>query len=149
MLALKNKPAHEIADNSDVAANTKNQRTIETLELRGRRVAKVTFEDVDAIPTPDMTRHGLHYCQWLVERPELDFRNRGNNPRKAKSGVYHYGCRFAVGDHNEEASGDESEASMHVKRPIAKRDRVLASPSDASAEESVVMVCKYARKRRR
>lgn len=61
-----------------------------------------TFSTEQPCPTPDMTRHGLHYCQWLVDRPDLDFRKHENNPRKAKSGVYHYGCRFAIGDPNGE-----------------------------------------------
>lgn len=64
-----------------------------------------TFSTRNPTPLPDMTRHGLHYCQWLVEHPELDFRNHGNDPHKAKSGVYHYGCRFAVGDPQGEGKG--------------------------------------------
>ncbi|KAI1338759.1 hypothetical protein F5Y15DRAFT_416531 [Xylariaceae sp. FL0016] len=57
-----------------------------------------TFSTLQAVPLPDMTRHGLHYIDWLAERPDLDFRNPQNNPRLAKSGVYHFGVRCAVGD---------------------------------------------------
>ncbi|KAH9885744.1 hypothetical protein F4778DRAFT_774274 [Xylariomycetidae sp. FL2044] len=56
------------------------------------------FSTRQPVPIPDMTRHGLHYIDWLAERPELDFRNPRNNPRLAKSGVYHFGARCPAGD---------------------------------------------------
>lgn len=47
------------------------------------------YSTLHAVPLPDMTRNGLHYIEWLVSHPELDFRNPRNDPRKAKSGLYH------------------------------------------------------------
>ncbi|KAI0129008.1 hypothetical protein BJ170DRAFT_721909 [Xylariales sp. AK1849] len=64
-----------------------------------------TFSTLDPLPVPDMTRHGLHWIDWLVKRPELDFRNRENDPRIAKSGVYHFGARCSIGDPNGEEIG--------------------------------------------
>ncbi|KAI0832986.1 hypothetical protein F5Y06DRAFT_290337 [Hypoxylon sp. FL0890] len=57
-----------------------------------------TYSTLQPVPLPDMTRHGLHWVDWLVRRPDLDFRNPENDPRKAKSGVYHIGGRCATGD---------------------------------------------------
>lgn len=45
-----------------------------------------TYSTCTPVPFPDMTRHGLHWISFLVERPELDFRNPDNDPRQAKSG---------------------------------------------------------------
>lgn len=45
-----------------------------------------TYSSLVPIPTPDMTRHGLHWIDWLLQRPELDFRNPKNDARLAKSG---------------------------------------------------------------
>ena len=39
------------------------------------------------VPWPDMTRHGLHWADWLPEHPEFDFRLPEANLRLAKSGV--------------------------------------------------------------
>ncbi|KAK2602925.1 hypothetical protein N8I77_009422 [Diaporthe amygdali] len=66
------------------------------------------FSTQQAVPTPDMTRHGLHYAQWLVERPDLDFRLLNNDPRLAKSGVYHFGCRFPIGVPDGEGKGTKT-----------------------------------------
>lgn len=66
------------------------------------------FSTQQAVPAPDMTRHGLHYAQWLVERPDLDFRLPNNDPRAAKSGVYHFGCRFPIGDPDGEGKGTKT-----------------------------------------
>ncbi|KAI3393117.1 hypothetical protein diail_4716 [Diaporthe ilicicola] len=52
------------------------------------------------LPFPDMTRHGLHWISFLAKRTDLDFRNPDNDPRLAKSGVYHIGARCEVGDPN-------------------------------------------------
>ncbi|KAI0480739.1 hypothetical protein GGR56DRAFT_671825 [Xylariaceae sp. FL0804] len=57
-----------------------------------------TFTTCQPVPLPDMTRHGLHYVDWLAERPELDFRDPRSDPRTAKSGVYHFGAHCQVGD---------------------------------------------------
>lgn len=67
-----------------------------------------TFSTQQAVPTPDMTRHGLHFAQWLVERSDLDFRLPNNDPRVAKSGVYHFGCRFPIGDPDGEGKGTKT-----------------------------------------
>lgn len=45
-----------------------------------------TYSTCTPIPFPDMTRHGLHWIEFLAERPDLDFRNPDNDPRQAKSG---------------------------------------------------------------
>lgn len=66
------------------------------------------FSTQQAVPTPDMTRHGLHFAQWLVERPDLDFRLPNNDPRVAKSGVYHFGCSFPIGDPDGEGKGTKT-----------------------------------------
>lgn len=82
--AIKEKPAVDIADDGQVEIVTKNQRTIETFQLRGRRVAKVKFEDVDA------TQKGFDYSQVkagkafekaldeviLQQRPSLELQQR-------------------------------------------------------------------------
>ncbi|RYP13953.1 hypothetical protein DL767_010475 [Monosporascus sp. MG133] len=59
-----------------------------------------TFSTLQPVPVPDMTRHGLHWVDWLAERPDLDFRIRENDPRRAKSGVYHFGGHCETGDPN-------------------------------------------------
>ncbi|RYP60694.1 hypothetical protein DL769_007998 [Monosporascus sp. CRB-8-3] len=59
-----------------------------------------TFSTLQPVPVPDMTRHGLHWVDWLAEHPELDFRIRENDPRRAKSGVYHFGGHCETGDPN-------------------------------------------------
>lgn len=56
-----------------------------------------TFSTLQPVPLPDMTRHGIHYIDWLAERPEFDFRNLQNDPRLAKSGAYHFGVRCSTG----------------------------------------------------
>ncbi|KAH9908621.1 hypothetical protein F4778DRAFT_776908 [Xylariomycetidae sp. FL2044] len=43
-----------------------------------------TFSTRQAVPLPDMTRHGLHWIDWLAERPDLDARNPKNDRRLAK-----------------------------------------------------------------
>ncbi|KAI3320752.1 hypothetical protein HD806DRAFT_524462 [Xylariaceae sp. AK1471] len=53
------------------------------------------FSTRQPVPFPDMTRHGLHWIDWLRERPELDFRRPENDCRLAKSGVYHFGVRVS------------------------------------------------------
>lgn len=65
-----------------------------------RQVAKSleTFSTLQPVPIPDMTRHGLHWIDWLAEHPEFDFRVPGCDPRTAKSGVYHWGGRCETGD---------------------------------------------------
>ncbi|RYO92891.1 hypothetical protein DL766_009131 [Monosporascus sp. MC13-8B] len=50
-----------------------------------------TYSTPQLVPVPDMTRHGFHWVDWLVQRPDFDFRNPQNDPRLAKSGVYHFG----------------------------------------------------------
>ncbi|KAG6355146.1 hypothetical protein INS49_004227 [Diaporthe citri] len=57
-----------------------------------------TYSTLTPIPWPDMTRHGLHWISFLSERPDLDFRNQDNDPRLAKSGVFHIGARCEIGD---------------------------------------------------
>lgn len=76
-----------------------------------------TYSTLTPVPWPDMTRHGLHWISFLSERPDLDFRNPDNDPRKAKSGntpspeiycsysanqylpgVFHIGARCQIGD---------------------------------------------------
>lgn len=63
------------------------------------------FSSLQPIPYPDFTRHGLHFVDWLKRQPDLDFRQRENDPRQAKSGVYHWGARFPIGDPNGESKG--------------------------------------------
>lgn len=83
-------------------------------QLFNRTIDKAITDDLEvfstrqAIPTPDMTRHGLHFAQWLVERPDLDFRRINNDPRWAKSGVYHFGCRFPIGDPDGKGKGTKT-----------------------------------------
>ncbi|KAI7773875.1 hypothetical protein LA080_009698 [Diaporthe eres] len=57
-----------------------------------------TYSTLTPVPWPDMTRHGLHWISFLSERPDLDFRNPDNDPRMAKSGVFHVGARCEIGD---------------------------------------------------
>ncbi|KKY34505.1 hypothetical protein UCDDA912_g05508 [Diaporthe ampelina] len=57
-----------------------------------------TYSSLVPAPFPDMTRHGLHWISFLAERPDLDFRNPDNDPRVAKSGLFHIGARCEVGD---------------------------------------------------
>lgn len=57
-----------------------------------------TFSTLQPVPLPDMTRHGIHYIDWLAERPEFDSRNPQNDPCLAKSGVYHIGVRCSLWD---------------------------------------------------
>ncbi|RYP64584.1 hypothetical protein DL771_008697 [Monosporascus sp. 5C6A] len=45
-----------------------------------------------------MTRHGPQWVDWLVWRPDLNFRNPQKDPRLVKSGVYHFGGRCGIGD---------------------------------------------------
>ncbi|RYP79712.1 hypothetical protein DL770_006554 [Monosporascus sp. CRB-9-2] len=59
-----------------------------------------TFSTLQPVPVPDMSRHGLQWVDWLAERPKLDFRIRENDPRRAKSGVYHFGGHCETGDPN-------------------------------------------------
>ncbi|RYP04519.1 hypothetical protein DL765_010161 [Monosporascus sp. GIB2] len=59
-----------------------------------------TFSTLQPVPVPDMTRRGLHWVDWLAEHPELDFRIRENDPRRAKSGVCHFGGHCETGDPN-------------------------------------------------
>ncbi|RYO74177.1 hypothetical protein DL764_010931 [Monosporascus ibericus] len=47
-----------------------------------------------------MTRHGLHWIDWLAKNSKLDFRRPENEPRLAKSGVYHFGARCRSGNPN-------------------------------------------------
>ena len=49
-----------------------------------------TFQPVSLL---DMTLNGLHYVDWLTKNPRFDFRVPTNDPRSAKSGVYHLGLR--------------------------------------------------------
>lgn len=59
-------------------------------ELEHQAVRAIeTYSTLHALPIPDMTRNGLHYIEWLVKHPEFDFRNPQNDPRTAKSGLYH------------------------------------------------------------
>ncbi|CAJ2511347.1 Uu.00g069720.m01.CDS01 [Anthostomella pinea] len=65
------------------------QATVQALE---------TYSTLHPVPLPDMTRHGLHYMEWLVEHPEFDFRRPESDLRKAKSGAYHFGHRCGLID---------------------------------------------------
>ncbi|RYO86542.1 hypothetical protein DL766_003013 [Monosporascus sp. MC13-8B] len=58
------------------------------------------FSSRQPIPFPDMAQHGLHWIDWLVKNPKLDFRRPEKNPRPAKSVVYHFGARCCSGDPN-------------------------------------------------
>jgi hypothetical protein len=53
-----------------------------------------TYSTLHHGPLPDVQRHGIHWSNWLLKRPDLDFRNPANDPRLAKSVVFHfkYGC---------------------------------------------------------
>ncbi|RYP28019.1 hypothetical protein DL767_007419 [Monosporascus sp. MG133] len=58
------------------------------------------FSSRQPIPFPDMTRHGRHWIDWLVKNSKLGFQGPENEPRLAKSGVYHSGARCRSGDPN-------------------------------------------------
>lgn len=87
-----------------------------------------TYSTLQPVPIPDMTRHGLHWIDWLVnDHPELDFRNPKNDPKLAKSGVYHFGGRCAVGDPNgrknpgwTKDSGSRLNDNQHVYKQLMK-----------------------------
>lgn len=106
-----------------------------------------TYSSLVPVPTPDMTRHGLHWIDWLLQRPELDFRNHKNDPRLAKSGeplkvlslhrqtaklanlgVYHIGYRCKTGDPNgrdtpgptKDSPGKRVPDDGHVYHQLAK-----------------------------
>ncbi|KAI1081669.1 hypothetical protein F5B20DRAFT_534916 [Whalleya microplaca] len=76
-----------------------------------------TYSTLQAVPLPDMTRHGLHYIDWLLEHPEFDFRRPENDPRLAKSGVYHFGTICSIGDPNGKKSpGVTRDSSRAIER---------------------------------
>ncbi|ROV88738.1 hypothetical protein VMCG_10062 [Cytospora schulzeri] len=106
-----------------------------------------TYSSLVPVPTPDMTRHGLHWIDWLLQRPELDFRNPENDPCLAKSGepqktpslrcqtanstdlgVYHIGYRCKTGDPNgrdtpgptKDSPGKRVPDDGHVYHQLAK-----------------------------
>jgi hypothetical protein len=87
-----------------------------------------TFSTLQPVPLPDGTRHGLHWVEFLRKYAEKDFRNPQNDLRKAKSGVYHFGCHFSTGDAHGEGdmsskqdSGRRLEgASAHVLEQLEK-----------------------------
>lgn len=86
-----------------------------------------TYSTLQPVPVPDATRHGLHWVGWLKERPDLDFRNSDNDPRKAKSGVYHFGGRCQTGDpHGDKVpistrdSGKRVEDSAYISQQLEK-----------------------------
>lgn len=60
----------------------------ESLEARYIRCIE-TYALLHPGPLPDIQRHGTHWTTWLLERPELDFRNPANDPRQAISSVLH------------------------------------------------------------
>ena len=61
-------------------------------QLLTRAVQKLVIQSFETystrtpVPFPDMTRHSLHWMDFLAQRPDLDFRNPDNDPRVAKSG---------------------------------------------------------------
>lgn len=61
-------------------------------KLLTKAIQKLVVQSFDVyssctpLPFPDMTRHGLHWITFLAERPDLDCRITGNDPRVAKSG---------------------------------------------------------------
>ncbi|KAI1085231.1 hypothetical protein F5B20DRAFT_589995 [Whalleya microplaca] len=57
-----------------------------------------SFSTLQPVLISDMTCHGLYWVEWLAQRPDLDHRNPENDPRLAKSGVYHFGGRCMIGD---------------------------------------------------
>ncbi|KAK7756778.1 hypothetical protein SLS62_001221 [Diatrype stigma] len=71
----------------------------DTLEHEASQAIEA-YSTLHAVPLPDMTRHGLHYIEWLVDHPELDFRNPQHDPRTAKSGLYYFGVRASPNDPN-------------------------------------------------
>jgi hypothetical protein len=56
------------------------------------------YSTLAAVPLPDMTRHGLHWTDFLPQNPQFDPRNPDSDIRKAKSGVYHFGGHCATAD---------------------------------------------------
>ena len=79
-----------------------------------------TYSTIHAVPTPDATRHGLHWIEWLAEHPGFDFRVADNNLREAKSGVYHIGGHCMTGDSGGNLKGvmgtlDTAPTRIHVK----------------------------------
>ncbi|KAI1076942.1 hypothetical protein F5B20DRAFT_593578 [Whalleya microplaca] len=82
-----------------------------------------TFSSLYAVPLPDMTRHGLHWIDWLVKHPEFDFRIPENDPVMAKSGVYHFGGRCGNGDPGVDTTRDlqtRHEGKGHILMQMQK-----------------------------
>jgi hypothetical protein len=58
------------------------------------------YSTLAAVPLPDITRHGLHWTDFLPQNSQFDPRNPDSDIRKAKSGVYHFGGHCATADWN-------------------------------------------------
>ena len=99
--AVENGLFHHIKDSDITMILDKNDKVIgfffsdafrkllsKNVEKRVMRSLDI-FSTLQPVPLPDMTRHGLHWIDWLVENPPFDYRNTNNDPRAAKSGVYH------------------------------------------------------------
>lgn len=87
-----------------------------------------TYSTLQGVPIPDMTRHSHHWIEWLRERPDLDFRRPENDPRVAKSGVYHFGAKCEIGDSNGTKgphTSQDSEARAHGSRHITVQNSRL------------------------
>lgn len=116
-------------------------------KLLTRAVQKAVIQDFETysslvpVPTPDMTRHGLHWIDWLLKRPDLDFCNPKNDARLAKSGVYHIGYRCETGDSNgrhtpgptKDSPGKRSPDNGHVYHQLARlRHSALGACTEVS-----------------
>ncbi|KAI0004347.1 hypothetical protein F4779DRAFT_74933 [Xylariaceae sp. FL0662B] len=74
-----------------------------------------TYSTLQPVPLPDMTRHGLHWVDWLIEHPEFDSRVPQNDPRIAKSGVYHFGANCTIGDpHGKKPPNATKDTTKHT-----------------------------------
>ncbi|KAH9999724.1 hypothetical protein F4779DRAFT_635797, partial [Xylariaceae sp. FL0662B] len=103
---IKNVDVVMVLDKSDNVIVFQLANAFRELFTKGKNIEKEiarsieTFSSLQPLPIPDMTRHGLHWINWLAEHPEFDFRNPSNDPYLAKSGVYHFGGHCEIGDPN-------------------------------------------------
>ncbi|KUJ12813.1 uncharacterized protein LY89DRAFT_755905 [Mollisia scopiformis] len=81
------------------------------------------YSTLHAVPFPDSTRHGIHWSEWLLKRPELDFRNSANILRMAKSGPFHIGCGNMTGDTHGDVKGPTLKADS--KRNIERYPHIV------------------------
>lgn len=86
--------------------------------------AFAVYSILHPVPLPDLTRHGTHWVDWLIKRPELDFRNPGNEQNAAVSGQYHDGVGAVAGDaHGEKGLFQKPDSEARIENWPHVRDQ--------------------------